>query len=85
MVDAESAKSLTLFTRQRCSLCEHLALALDLLRIRYRFDYTKIDVDTDPALTERYGMRVPVLVDQGREVCAGRCDPETVEAYITAS
>jgi hypothetical protein len=38
--------------------------------------YDKVNVDADPQLIERYGLRVPVLTDpQGRELCHGRLDP----------
>ena len=83
MVDAGSEASFTLFTRQACALCDHLVLALELMRPRYDFQYTKIDVDTDPALITRYGLRVPVLVDRDREICAGYCDPKIVETYLS--
>jgi hypothetical protein len=34
------------------------------------------NVDADPELVRRYGLRVPVLTDpQGRELCNGRLDP----------
>lgn len=64
-------------------MCEHLALGLDLMRTRHHFDLTKIDVDSDPALVERYGLRVPVLVDDGREISAGACDLDAVASYLT--
>jgi hypothetical protein len=39
-----------------------------------RFD--KVNVDADPALIQRYGLRVPVLTDTaGKELCHGRLDP----------
>ncbi len=38
--------------------------------------FEEVPVDSDPALAERYGLRVPVLVDaSGRELCHGRLDP----------
>ena len=37
--------------------------------------FDKVNVDADPALIERYGLRVPVLTDaDGRELCHGRLD-----------
>ena len=42
-----------------------------------RFD--KVNVDADPELIERYGLRVPVLTDlSGRELCHGRLDPSVL-------
>jgi hypothetical protein len=43
-----------------------------------RFD--KVNVDADPALIARYGLRVPVLTDpRGAELCHGRLDPEKIK------
>jgi hypothetical protein len=42
--------------------------------------FEHIDVDADPALAERYGERVPVLIDAaGNELCHGRLDPAVLE------
>ncbi len=38
----------------------------------------EIDVDTDPALEERYGEDVPVLLRDGVEVCRHRLTPEAI-------
>ena len=38
--------------------------------------FDEVLVDADPALAERYGLRVPVLTDaEGSELCHGRLDP----------
>ncbi len=76
--------SLTLLTRATCALCDHLVLALELMRTRFRFEYTKVDVDSDPVLCKRFGLRVPILLDGDTEICAGTCDPTAVVAYLTA-
>jgi len=37
--------------------------------------FDEIDVDSDPALKKRYGLRVPVLADAlGNEICHARLD-----------
>ncbi|MGD8921327.1 MAG: glutaredoxin family protein, partial [Gammaproteobacteria bacterium] len=43
-----------------------------------------IDVDTDPELRSRYGLRVPVLVAGEEEVCATRLDPDRLRALLRA-
>lgn len=60
-----------------------MVLALEVLRPRYKFAYSKVDVDTDDELIERYGLRVPVLVDRGHEICSGHCEPAVLEAYLS--
>ena len=42
--------------------------------------FEEIDVDADPALEERFGELVPVLVDaQGNELCHYRLDPGVLD------
>jgi hypothetical protein len=41
--------------------------------------FDKVNVDADPELAERYGLRVPVLTDAaGKELCHGRLDPSVL-------
>jgi hypothetical protein len=45
--------------------------------------FTEIDVDTDPALAERYGRKVPVLADSsGREICHARLDARALQERL---
>jgi glutathione S-transferase len=45
--------------------------------------FDKVDVDTDPALRERFGRRVPVLTDQHATVlCEGRWDAAVLRARL---
>jgi len=53
----ETGKPLTLYTRAGCHLCEQAAAMLEHAGIRYR----PVDIDADPVLEERYGLRIPVL------------------------
>ena len=69
------APRLTLITRAECGLCEEMhanckrtgarasAAALEL-----------VDVDADPLLQRRYGLKVPVLLLDGAVVCQQRLD-----------
>ena len=42
-------------------------------------EFEEIDVDSDPALDEKYGEHVPVLVDsRNNEICRVRLDPEAI-------
>ena len=66
---------LTLYLRDHCPLCDE---AMDLLAQARVPDFDSVWIDDDPALEERYGIRVPVLRDEddGRELDW----PFTVEA-----
>jgi hypothetical protein len=40
------------------------------------------DVGRDPALRERYGYKIPVLMLAGELVCHGRLDPDEVHKAL---
>ena len=66
---------LSLYLRDHCPLCDE---AMDLLAQARAPDFDSVWIDDDPALEDRYGIRVPVLRDEdgGRELDW----PFTVEA-----
>jgi hypothetical protein len=72
---------LVLYHRPGCHLCEQMLAALyvaygDELEVRL------VDVDGDPDLKQRYGLRVPVLAVDGGELCEARLDEPAVDAYF---
>ncbi len=69
---------LTLYFREYCHLCEDAEAMLASLRIAYR----RIDIDTDLALTARYGLRVPVLRQESGKEIDGPFDPDLIAAWI---
>ena len=65
-----SHRSLLLFTRQGCCLCEGLEERLRDLGLAAEGTaprLTLIDVDEDPELQSRYGLEVPVLAVRSAE------------------
>lgn len=60
---------LTLFGTEACHLCEE-ALTLTLQQIKnLDITFNNIDIVGDNALEELYGLRIPVLVHGGQELC----------------
>ncbi|MFQ3786843.1 glutaredoxin family protein [Halomonas sp. A29] len=56
-------RHLTLYTTLGCHLCERLeALLARLHRGEYRLD--RVEISEDETLVERYGVRIPVLMDE---------------------
>lgn len=49
---------------------------------RYDFDIAVIDVDRHPALEEKWGEKVPVLLDGERELCHYYLDHDVVDARL---
>jgi thioredoxin reductase (NADPH) len=65
-----------------------MLLALEALRGEpdlVAFDIEVLDVDSDPALEEKYDELVPVLVDiSGNELCHYFLDAAKVREYLSA-
>ncbi|WP_186209541.1 glutaredoxin family protein [Burkholderia gladioli] len=62
----------TLYGRGWCHLCDEMQVALAPVAAEFHLPVTVIDIDTDPALVERYDEDVPVLLLDGVEVCRHR-------------
>jgi hypothetical protein len=75
---------LTVYSRAWCHLCDELCAALAPLAERYGVPVDVIDVDSDPALEDRYGERVPVLLAGATELCHYRLDTGRVLAALEA-
>ena len=75
---------LVLYHRRGCHLCEQMLAAIygtygDEVEVQL------VDVDTDPSLKERYGLRIPVLAAGQKVICEARLDEDALDAYFTAS
>jgi thioredoxin reductase (NADPH) len=73
---------LTVLSRAYCHLCDELLAALRQFQGRYDFDIEVLDVDRDPLLEERWGDKVPVLLDGDLEICHYFLDVEAVDARL---
>jgi Glutaredoxin-like domain (DUF836) len=61
---------LVVLSREGCHLCEQMIQELAELEGRGRIPViTLIDVDSDPELTRRFGLKVPVLLLDGSVIC----------------
>ena len=65
---------LTLYTRSRCHLCEEMKSALAPVLREFSLALREVDVDSDPALTTRFGEEVPVLFLDEDKVAKYRLD-----------
>jgi len=74
---------LTVLSREYCHLCEELLTALKQFQGRYSFEIEVIDVDRHPRLEEKWGDKVPVLLDGDREICRYHLDIEAVDARLS--
>jgi glutaredoxin len=72
----------TLYTRVDCHLCDDAKAVLEDVRRERPFELTTVDVDTDPALVEAYGLEVPVILVNGRKAFKYRVDAQSLRARL---
>ncbi len=66
---------LVLLSRPECELCEQMLQQLAVLGRRFALPPVEVlDVDSDPELQRRYGLKIPVLLIDGVPVCSVRLD-----------
>jgi glutaredoxin len=58
----------TLYTRIGCHLCEEAERVLRQERAVTPFRLELVDIDLDPELVRRYGVRVPVVAVDGEDL-----------------
>jgi glutaredoxin len=61
-------RTVTLYTRPGCHLCEEARAELDRLRGEAPFALEEVDIEHDPALHARYLERIPVVALDGEEL-----------------
>jgi glutaredoxin len=61
-------RTVTLYGRAGCHLCDDARAALQRVRARHPFHLHEVDIDTDDALFSRYLERIPVVVLDGEEL-----------------
>jgi hypothetical protein len=75
--------TLVLLTRPDCGLCAEMLAALHVLGQRVPLPPVMLqDVDADPALARRYGLKIPVLLLEGDLVCSARFDETALLAAL---
>ena len=60
-------RTVTLYTRVDCHLCDDVKEILDEVRKAHPFEMQVLDVDADPALKALYDLEVPVVAIDGRK------------------
>jgi len=82
---AETPSRLVVVHRQDCDLCDAMLAELQSLRTRLQLPpISVVDVDSDPELTRRYGLNVPVLLLDGTVVCRHRLDADELRRLLRA-
>jgi hypothetical protein len=71
-----------LMERPDCGLCEEALAGLRRLSRAKRLDIERVDVTRDPALLDRYVVRVPVLVVGDAELDVAGIDEAAVDRWL---
>jgi thiol-disulfide isomerase/thioredoxin len=74
---------LTVLSRTYCHLCDDLLAALAQFQGRYDFAIEVVDIDRRPELEEKWGDKVPVLLDGERELCHYTLDFDVLERRLS--
>lgn len=78
-------KTLTLYTRAGCPLCEEMASHVIELTKTTGHGLAPVDVDADPDLKARYGWDVPLLFDGDSELCRHQLDLPALQDWLRAN
>ncbi len=81
--DPQVMKYLKLFSRPGCHLCDELADQL-LPILQGRAEIRVVNIDGDVELKKRYGLRIPVLSADDRELSGYPLDMDAVEDYLAS-
>jgi glutaredoxin len=74
-------RSVTVYTRAGCHLCREAERIV--AEVAHGVTAVEIvDIDADPALTERYTVRVPVVAIDGEERFELQVDPDELRAAL---
>ncbi len=74
--------TVTLFTRKGCHLCEQAKEIIFSLKKELNFNYEECDIEERDEWTEAYGLMIPVVLIDGKEVQYGQIDKITLyEAF----
>jgi glutaredoxin len=61
-------RTVTLYGRPDCHLCDEARAALERVRATHPFRLAEVDIETDDELFKRYLERIPVVVLDGEEL-----------------
>ena len=76
------SKTLTLFTRAGCPLCDEMAEAVRARIAGTGHRLAPVDVDGQPALQAQYGWEVPLLFDGDNEICRNHLNLPVFQQWL---
>jgi glutaredoxin len=77
-------RHLTLYSKPGCHLCDDMKHVIDAVSARVPLSLEIIDISSDPALLERYGIEIPVLLIDGKKAAKYRVTIAELERRLRA-
>jgi len=74
----------TLFTRQRCHLCDEAKQLLQKEQQHYSFQLEIVDIDSQESLAAQFGDQIPVVSVNGEIRFRGRINPVLLRRLLRA-
>jgi glutaredoxin len=70
---------IVLYSRPGCHLCDDAKAVLESLALVFE----EVDITRDPALTAEYGVLIPVVEQDGRQVFEAGMDPTELPSLLS--
>ena len=71
-----------LLEKPDCGLCAEAHRALRRVALDLALDIERVDITRDPALADRYALRIPVIAVGGRELDAAGVDDRAIAKWL---
>jgi glutaredoxin len=76
--------AITIYSRPGCHLCDQMKAVVERVGRSIDIAVEEIDISTDPALEDRYGVDIPVLLVGGRKAAKYRVTEEELRRILSA-
>ncbi len=80
----EAPRKVRLLEKPDCGLCAETYRALRRVALDVPLDVDRVDITREPALFDRYALRIPVVTMGDRELDAAGVDDRAIRAWLRA-
>jgi hypothetical protein len=80
----EAPRKVRLLEKPDCGLCAEAYRSLHRIALDIPLDVDRLDITNDPALFDRYALRIPVVTMGERELDAAGLDDRAIRAWVRA-
>jgi glutaredoxin len=78
-------KTVTLYTKPGCHLCEAVHQTINSVRLTHPFHLVLRNIEDDPSDLQAYQRDIPVIAVDGVEIARHRLDPKRLVAALQPS